>query len=106
MTKRFLIGLFLLALAASAESQPERDARMKWWREARLGLFIHWGLYSIPAGIYDGKPVKCTGEWIMNCGKIPVAVYAEYAKHFNPVKFNPHTITPNHASLLRSMKPD
>ena len=61
---------------------------MKWWREAKFGMFIHWGVYSVPAGVYDGKPISGIGEWIMNNGKIPVARYAEYAKEFNPVKFD------------------
>ena len=39
------------------ESQEQRDARMKWWREARFGMFIHWGVYSVPAGTYKGKQV-------------------------------------------------
>jgi len=72
----------------SSETQEHKDARMKWWREARFGMFIHWGLYAVPAGTYDGKKVGFIGEWIMNRGKIPVARYAEYAKEFNPVKFN------------------
>src|SRR5216684_5088780 len=62
---------------------------MKWWREARFGLFIHWGIYSVPAGTYDGKQIPNIGEWIMNFGKIPVDRYAAYAKQFNPIKFNP-----------------
>ena len=70
------------------ESKTQRDARMKWWREAKFGMFIHWGVYSVPAGVYDGKPINGIGEWIMNKGKIPVARYAEYAKEFNPVKFD------------------
>ena len=70
------------------ETPAQRDARMKWWREARFGMFIHWGVYSVPAGTYDGKRVPGIGEWIMNSGKIPVASYREYAKEFNPVKFN------------------
>ena len=74
--------------AQSVESQEHRDARMKWWREAKFGMFIHWGVYSVPAGTYDGKQIGGIGEWIMNRGKIPVARYAEYAKQFNPVKFN------------------
>ena len=71
------------------ESTEERDARMKWWREARFGLFIHWGVYAVPAGVYDSKEVPGIGEWIMNRAKIPVAVYREYAKDFNPVKYDP-----------------
>ena len=70
------------------ESKQDRDARMKWWREARFGMFIHWGVYSVPAGFYHQKPVGGIGEWIMNRGKIPVAEYAEFTKQFNPVKFN------------------
>jgi len=75
-------------LAERNETQEQRDARMKWWREARFGMFIHWGIYSVPAGTYNGKKIGGIGEWIMNRGKIPVARYAEYAKEFNPVKFN------------------
>jgi alpha-L-fucosidase len=70
------------------ESKQQRDARMGWWREAKFGMFIHWGLYAVPAGTYDGKQIGGIGEWIMNRGKIPVARYAAYAKQFNPVKFN------------------
>jgi len=70
------------------ETKEQRDTRMAWWREAKFGMFIHWGLYAVPAGTYDGKKVGGIGEWIMNRGKIPVARYAEYAKEFNPVKFN------------------
>jgi len=70
------------------ETKEHKDARMAWWREARFGMFIHWGLYAVPAGTYDGKKAGGTGEWIMHRGKIPVARYAEYAKEFNPVKFN------------------
>lgn len=61
---------------------------MKWFREARFGMFIHWGVYSIPAGTYDGKQIGGIGEWIMNSGKIPVSTYQRYAKEFNPVKYN------------------
>jgi alpha-L-fucosidase len=70
------------------ETPKERDARMKWWREARFGMFIHWGVYSVPAGTYDGTRVPGIGEWIMNRGKIPVARYRQYAREFDPVKFN------------------
>ena len=61
---------------------------MKWWREARFGMFIHWGVYSVPAGTYNGHQINRIGEWIMNRGKIPVVEYQRYAKEFNPVKFN------------------
>ena len=55
---------------------------------ARLGMFIHWGVYSVPAGTWNGKQIPGIGEWIMNRGRIPVAEDAEFTKQFNPVKFN------------------
>jgi alpha-L-fucosidase len=61
---------------------------MKWFREARFGMFIHWGVYSVPAGTYDGKRIGGIGEWIMNTGKIPTARYQAYAKEFNPVRYD------------------
>jgi alpha-L-fucosidase len=94
MKKNTLITLIivLLALAATVcsadETKAQRDARMAWWREAKFGMFIHWGVYSVPAGFYQGKPVPGIGEWIMNHGKIPMAEYQTYAKEFNPVKFD------------------
>ncbi len=71
------------------ETKQEHNARMKWWREARFGMFIHWGVYSVPAGTYKGKQIDSIGEWIMYNGEIPVAEYKKYAKRFNPVKYNP-----------------
>jgi alpha-L-fucosidase len=62
---------------------------MRWWREARFGMFIHWGVYSVPAGTYKGKQVPSIGEWIMNTGKIPVAEYRQFARQFNPVRYDP-----------------
>ena len=70
------------------ETPAQRDARMAWWRDAKFGMFIHWGVYSVPAGFYHGKPVPGIGEWIMNKGKIPMAEYQSFAKEFNPVKFD------------------
>jgi Alpha-L-fucosidase len=59
----------------AGESQADRDARMGWWREARFGMFIHWGLYAIPAGEWNDEPVKKIGEWNMFNGQIPVEEY-------------------------------
>jgi alpha-L-fucosidase len=83
------IAAFLLVAPALAESPVERDARMKWWREARFGMFIHWGVYSVPAGTYKGKTFDHIGEWIMLDGHIPVAEYRAFAREFNPVKYDP-----------------
>jgi alpha-L-fucosidase len=74
------------------ETPAQRDARMKWWREARFGMFIHWGLYSIPAGTWNGKQIPSVGEWIMNQGSIPVADYKALAPKFNPTGFSAHDI--------------
>ena len=72
----------------STETKEQRDARMKWWREAKFGMFIHWGIYSVPAGVYNGQPIGGLGEWIQNRARIPSAEYLKYAEQFNPTKFN------------------
>jgi alpha-L-fucosidase len=71
------------------ETKAQRDERMGWWREARFGMFIHWGVYSVPAGTYKDRQVGGIGEWIMLRGKIPVAEYKAYASEFNPVNYDP-----------------
>ena len=63
--------------------------RLDWWTDAKFGLFIHWGVYSVPAGTYNDKKIDGIGEWIMYNGEIPVATYKEYAKDFNPVEYDP-----------------
>lgn len=73
------------------ETPAEHDARMNWWREAKFGMFIHWGVYAVPAGTHDGQKIDGIGEWIMLRGKIPVARYQAYAKDFNPVKYDPES---------------
>lgn len=65
-----------------------RERRIAWFREVKFGMFIHWGLYAIPAGIWKGKEIQGLGEWIMFRARIPVKEYAQLAKQFNPVKFN------------------
>jgi alpha-L-fucosidase len=70
------------------ETPAQRDARMSWWRQARFGMFIHWGVYSVPAGTYNDRRVPGLGEWIMNDAKIPMAVYQAFAKDYNPVKYD------------------
>lgn len=69
--------------------QETRAERCEWWKNYRFGMFIHWGIYSVPAGTYKGKRTKGLGEWIMQDKKIPVDVYRAYAKEFNPVKYDP-----------------
>jgi alpha-L-fucosidase len=73
-----LIALSGAPVLAAEETTAQRDARMQWWREARFGMFIHWGIYSIPA----------RGEWVMNSERIPIPEYEKLVPQFNPVKFN------------------
>ncbi|MCW5550077.1 MAG: alpha-L-fucosidase, partial [Opitutaceae bacterium] len=68
-------------------SPAARDALAR-WRAARFGLFIHWGLYAIPAGVWQGKRVPYIGEWLMFREKIPVATYAKFAARFHPRRFD------------------
>ncbi|MBE0647000.1 MAG: alpha-L-fucosidase [Bacteroidales bacterium] len=84
-----LFSLFIGVLPSSraqSESKPLHDSRMEWWRDARFGMFIHWGLYAIPAGEWDGK--SDYGEWIRHSGKIPLETYDTFKNQFNPVDFN------------------
>ena len=74
------------------ETAAQKAARMAWWRDARFGMFIHWGLYSVPAGTWDGKQIPSLGEWIMNNASIPVADYKGLAAQFNPTGFSAHDI--------------
>jgi alpha-L-fucosidase len=74
--------------AAAARTEAERDRRLRWFREARFGMMIHWGLYAVPAGEWKGKLIPGLGEWIMNRAKIPVAEYERLAQQFNPVAFD------------------
>ena len=70
------------------ETPAQNNERMKWYREARFGLFIHWGVYAVAAGRWAGKKVPGSGEWIMNSGSIPVAEYKALARRFNPTQFS------------------
>ena len=93
-----LVAPFVLAAATvvaatiagttAQRASTDRDSRMAWWRDARFGMFIHWGLYAVPAGDYKGTRSKEIGEWIMSWANIPRAEYETFAPRFNPVKFD------------------
>ena len=72
----------------SSETLQQRDTRMAWWREARFGMFVHWGLYSIPAGEWDGQKWTSGGmEWIQWWAGIPAEEYARrLVPQFKPKK--------------------
>ena len=88
MNARFLLAVAGLAYfcctpghAASVESSVARDRRMAWYREARFGMFVHWGLYSGLAGTWEGKPVATRGgmEWIQQRVQADTETYAKAA---------------------------
>lgn len=82
-----LLSMNLIAQNVETNSvSKQNDPKMQWWKEARFGMFIHWGLYAVPAGRWGETTTY--GEWIMNHAKISVADYARLATKFNPVKFN------------------
>ena len=91
-----LAGIILLLNACGKQTQQtaktdeeiKHDQKIEWWREARFGMFIHWGLYAVPAGEWDGKEVPGISEWIMLRAGIPVKEYEKLAQQFNPVKFD------------------
>lgn len=74
--------------AAPSESPAERDARMAWWREARFGMFIHWGLYAIPAGEWKGTVAEGPSEWLPSRLGVPASEWERLREQFNPVMFD------------------
>src|SRR3954462_14329316 len=76
-----------VAQPSRAAVDPAREKRLEWFREAKYGLFIHWGLYAIPAGEWKGQRSLGLGEWIMFRSRIPVREYETLASRFNPVKY-------------------
>ena len=94
--KMVAIGLLIVftnvSLAQNVHQKEMSEAkRMGWWQKARFGMFIHWGIYSVPAGFYKGEAQKNSAEWIMNQSKIPIAEYEKFASEFNPKDFDPKT---------------
>lgn len=73
----------------ATETKEQRDARMRWWRQARFGLFIHWGTISLMEGEHKGKRAGGSQEWAMVELKVPIAEYKAYARRFNPVGYDP-----------------
>jgi alpha-L-fucosidase len=86
-----LLGLAACAapdLATGGRDNPLTSPRTAWWRDAKYGMFIHWGVYSVPAGEYRGRLHGGASEWLMNTARIPIAEYETFAPRFNPVKFD------------------
>jgi alpha-L-fucosidase len=91
MKKLVLLSLYLslacLMVAQNSQmASKENNQKMQWWKDAKFGMFIHWGIYSIPAGKWGDNTNY--GEWIMHSAKISRAEYSALAKQFNPTRFN------------------
>src|SRR5947209_20154604 len=67
-------------------SMKNHDQRIDWWRKAKFGMFIHWGIYSLPGGEWKGNKVYGYAEHLMRKEKIPRTEYLQLAHQFNPVK--------------------
>jgi alpha-L-fucosidase len=93
----FCLAISLLGQAPTPATPPSqvlgkpdaaREERLKWFRDAKYGLFIHWGLYAVPAGEWKGRRSLGLGEWLMFRSQVPVNDYEQLASQFNPVKYN------------------
>src|SRR5262245_36858856 len=76
------------AAGTFAADDPLTSPRTAWWREARFGMFIHWGLYAQLAGEWQGQRTPSVGEWIMRHLAIPPVEYEAVAPQFNPTSFD------------------
>ena len=65
-----------------------KDCKQKWWKDAALGMFVHWGLYSMLGGVWNGRRTDNVSEWIMRHLEIPVESYRALAASFCPENFN------------------
>ncbi len=93
-----LLVLPLMAAVPACSATPLAEApakddtypeRMRWFADAKSGMFIHWGLYSIPAGIHWKNPAdKGHAEWYVETTHMPMSEYEKFADRFNPVKFD------------------
>jgi alpha-L-fucosidase len=97
---RAVFSLLILTLGISCQSSPHGfdsdasmtmaeasvDERMEWWRDARFGMFIHWGLYSTLEGEWKGATGHA--EWIRTTAQIPLEEYDKLQAEFNPVNYD------------------
>ncbi len=89
ITHSILLFFAAVGFAFSSPLQAQtNDERAAWFRDAKFGIFMHWGLYSELGNEWKGKTYYGSGEWIMNRAKIPATEYAEVAREFNPTNFD------------------
>ena len=84
--------IFMLVALAGLCQAGVREEALREWSEMKFGLFIHWGIYSIPAGMWNGEQIEKLGEQIQRHAKIPHDEYAALAGQFNPVHFDADAI--------------
>ena len=99
---KILVTCLFLSACQSKTNNPKQTLsssqidgtpdRIETWKAMKFGMFIHWGVYSIPAGVWKGKQIEKLGEQIMRHARIPVNEYEAIAKQFNPVNFDPDAI--------------
>ncbi len=75
-------------VSREGQATEKEHNRIQWWKDAKFGMFIHWGIYSVPAGNWNDQKTMGNSEWIMNSLEIPVQEYEKFASEFNPRGFN------------------
>lgn len=101
--KKLLWGIALLSVLHGVSAQEKTtiplkygaqytgkrtDEAMNKWRSNRFGQFIHWGLYAIPGGVWNGKTYNYAAEFLKSSANVPGPVWDSLMYQFNPVKFN------------------
>lgn len=81
-------ALASLAAQAAEETASQFEARTQWWRQAKFGMFIHWGVYAVPADSTDLNGNRGIAEWYFSNKRMQVKDYEKFAAQFDPVKFN------------------
>jgi alpha-L-fucosidase len=85
-----LAALACLSMPSPLHADPlPKEQRIAWFRDARFGMFIHWGLYSVPAGTWKDKKYGGGVEWIMNMAQVTAKDYEPLKNQFNPTKYDP-----------------
>ncbi|WP_316816100.1 alpha-L-fucosidase [Pedobacter nyackensis] len=84
----YFYGNTTSAIQLPVETEEQYQQRMKWWKDEKYGMFIHWGLYAVLSGYYNGVRTPSIPEWIQNTLHIPLEEYKKLVSQFNPVKFN------------------
>ena len=85
----FAAGVSLLSAQESQEPAQNPQSAIQHWQDAKFGLFIHWGVYSVPAGVHEEREIPYSSEWIMRRASISKEDYRQYAAEFDPQDYDP-----------------